>query len=107
IELPRTRYHRLNPMIHIAISVLISIVVTAIFALALGGSVTMIGVGILPGLIAGVAFFIWRVRVVTKDMEALMQQMQAILSAPATPRSVEQRDKIVKKRIQQSIKVLE
>lgn len=94
-------------MIHIAISVLISAVVTAIFAYLLGGSVTAIGVGILPGLIAGVAFFIWRVRVVTKDMEALMQQMQAILSAPATPRSIQQRDAIVKKRIEKSIKILE
>lgn len=94
-------------MIHIAISVLISIVVTAIFAYSLGGSVTAIGVGILPGLIAGGAFFIWRVRVVSKDMEVLMQEMQAILSAPATPRTVQQRDAIVRKRIQKSIKILE
>lgn len=94
-------------MIHIALSVLLSVVVTAIFAYILGGSVTAVGVGIIPGLIAGFGFFFWRVRVVSKDMEALMQEMQAILSAPATPRTVEQRNAIVRKRIDTSVKLLE
>lgn len=94
-------------MIHIALSVLISIVVTAIFSYVLGGSVTAIGVGIIPGLIAGLGFFFWRVRVVSKDMQALMAEMQAVMSAPATPTSIQQRDAIVRKRIAASIKILE
>lgn len=94
-------------MYHIALSVLIAAVVTAISAMIFGGSVSAVGYGLIPGLIAGAGFFFWRSRVVANDMTALMDEVQKILSSPAKVRSQEEQDALRRKRIEKSIKIIE
>lgn len=94
-------------MIHIVLSALVGVVVTALFAFLFGGSITAISVGIIPGLIAGIGFFVWKVRVVSKDVEALMNQVQAIMQAPAQVRSIEQQNNLRHQRVKQAIEILE
>lgn len=94
-------------MYHIALSVLIATVVTVIFALIFGGSATAIGAGIIPGLIAGGGFFFWRSRVVAKDMEAMMAEVQNVLGAPAQVTTIQERDQLRRRRTTKAIEIIE
>lgn len=93
-------------MYHIALSVLIATVVTIVFALIFGGSPGAIGAGIIPGLIAGGGFFFWRSRIVARDMEAMMEEVQAILSAPAAARTIQEQEAIRRKRITKAVEII-
>lgn len=93
-------------MYHVALSVLIATIVTVVFAVIFGGSPLAIGAGIIPGLIAGVGFFYWRSRVVASDMQVLMDEVQSILSAPASARTQQEQEAIRRKRIEKSVDVL-
>lgn len=94
-------------MYHIGLSLLVAAVVTLISSMIFGGSATSIAYGLIPGIIAGGAFFFWRSRVVANDMTAMMEQVQSILAAPAKVRTQEEQDQLRRKRIDKSIKIIE
>ena len=69
-------------MIHILATLAVSTVVTLLFGLLFGYPDIRVGYGLIPGLIAGIVFFIWRSRVVMKDLEGIMAEVQKILTPP-------------------------
>lgn len=71
-------------MIHIALSLLIGAVTTVVIGLAFGWPHVKVLYGIFPGLIAAVAFFVWRSRIVMKDLQSIMGEVQTFLR-PANP----------------------
>lgn len=93
-------------MYHIALSALIAAIVTVVFAIIFGGSISAVGAGIIPGLIAGGAFFFWRSRVVAADMESMMGEVQTLLSTPAQARSIQEQEQIRRRRVTKAIEII-
>lgn len=93
-------------MYHIALSVLIATIVTVVFSVIFGGSASAVGAGIIPGLIAGAGFFFWRSRVVARDMEGLMGEVQSVLSGGPQARSIQEQEAMRRKRITRAIEIL-
>lgn len=67
-------------MIHIALSLLVGTVVTILVGLAFGYPGVKVWYGIVPGLIAAIAFFVWRSRVVMKELQSIMAELQSFLT---------------------------
>jgi tetratricopeptide (TPR) repeat protein len=88
-------------MIHVALSLLVGTVVTVVIGLAFGWPSVKVAYGIVPGIIAAIAFFVWRSRIVMKDLQSIMGEVQQYMKPknpmkPSKP-NIERAVKIIQK----------
>ena len=94
-------------MYHIALSLLVGLVVTVLSSYVFGGSASAVAYGLIPGILAAGVFFYWRSRVVSKDVTAMMDEVQKLLSSPAQVRTQEEQDRLRRKRIDRAVQIIE